>query len=93
MAGSGVLGTAPGANPNTPARLDAGRALQLSVEPQSGAGNAPSVVVRVEASVGNTRMSTTLVLDPDAGLDLAMRLVGCVVRLRKLEIGETRSGR
>jgi hypothetical protein len=93
MATPGVLGASRGGDPDTAARLDAGMALQLSVETAPGVGNAQFVVVNAKAFVDNGRLDTTLVLHPDAALDLAMRLVGCVGRLRKLEISETRSGR
>jgi hypothetical protein len=93
MASSGVLGASRGGDPDTATLLDAGTALQLSVETAPGVGNAQFVVVNAKAFVDNARLDTTLVLHPDAALDLAMRLVGWVGRLRKLEIGETRSGR
>jgi hypothetical protein len=52
-------------------------------------GNAPFVVVHARASGDGARLGITLVLGPDAALDLAMRLVGCVGHLRKSEMGET----
>jgi hypothetical protein len=52
-------------------------------------GNAPLVVVNAKAFGDDARLSITLVLAPDAALDLAMHLVGCVGRLRKLELGES----
>jgi hypothetical protein len=93
MATPDVLGASRGRDPDTATRRDAGMALQLSVETAPGVGNAQLVVVRANAFVDHARLNTTLALHPDAALDLAMRLVGCVGRLRKLEIGETRSGR
>jgi hypothetical protein len=89
MATSGGLGTSPGGNPNSAARLDAGTALQLSVETERGVGNAPFVVMHARASGDDARLDITLVLGPDAALDLGMRPVGCVGRLRKSEMGET----
>jgi hypothetical protein len=89
MPTSGVLGTSPGGNRYVAAHLDARQALQLSVETERTVGAAPFVVVRAKAFGEDAPLGTTLVLDPDAALDLAMRLVGCVVRLRKLEISET----
>jgi hypothetical protein len=89
MATSGVLGTSLGGNRYIAAHLDAGQTLQLSVKPERRVGNAPFVVIHAHAFGDDARLGTTLVLDPDAALDLAMRLVGSVVRLRKLEIGET----
>jgi hypothetical protein len=89
MATSGVLGTSPGGNSYIAASLDAGQALQLSVETERSGGNAPFVVIHANAFGDDARLGTTWVLDPDATLDLAMRLVGSAVRLRKLEIGET----
>jgi hypothetical protein len=88
MATLRVLGTSPGGNRYIAAHLDAGQALQLSVETERSVRNAPFVVIHAKAFGDAARLGTTLVLHPDAALDLAMRLVGCVVRLRKLEIGE-----
>jgi hypothetical protein len=68
-------------------------ALQLSVETERRVGKAPFVVVHAKAFGDDARLATTLVLDPDAALDLAMRLVGCVGRLRKSETAETTSER
>jgi hypothetical protein len=89
MATSGVFDTSPGGNSYIAAHLDAGQALQLSVKTERSVGNAPFVVIHANAFGDDARLGTTLVLDPDAALDLAMCLVGCVVRLRKWEIGET----
>jgi hypothetical protein len=89
MATSGVLGTSPGGNRYIAAHLDAGQALQLSVETERSVGEAPLVVVHPKAFGDEAGLGTTVMLDPDAALDLAMRLVGCVVRLRKWQIGET----
>ena len=82
-------GTSPAAHPDTAAHLDARTALQLSVEIEPGAGTAPSVVVNARTFADDARLGITLVLDPDAALDLALRLVGCVGRLRKSQTGET----
>jgi hypothetical protein len=46
-----------------------------------------ALVVNAKAFVEAARLDTTLVLKPDAALDLAMRLIGSVGRLRKLEMG------
>ena len=58
-------------------------ALELSVGTEPGV-----VVVNAKAFVEDAGLGTTLVLNPDAALDLAMRLIGSVGRLRKLEMGE-----
>ena len=59
-------------------------ALELSERTEPGV-----VVVDAKAFVEDAGLGTTLVLNPDAALDLAMRLIGSVGRLRKLETGET----
>jgi hypothetical protein len=69
--------------PNIAAQADVATALELSVGTEPGV-----VVVNAKALVEDARLGTTLVLNSDAALDLAMRLIGCVGRLRKLEIGE-----
>ena len=58
-------------------------ALELSVRTEPGV-----VVVNAKAFVEDAGLSTTLVLNPDAALDLAMRLIGSVGRSRKLEMDE-----
>jgi hypothetical protein len=78
-----VLGTSPGGKPHIAAQGDAARALELSVGTERGV-----VVVNSKAFVEEARLGVTLVLNADAALDLAMRLIGCVGRLRKLEAGE-----
>jgi hypothetical protein len=77
-----VLGPSPGGDPNIGAQADVATALELSVGTEPGV-----VVVDAKAFGEDARLGTTLVLDPDAALDLAMRLIGGVGRLRKLEIG------
>ena len=59
-------------------------ALELSVRTEPGV-----VVVDAKAFVEDAGLGTTLVLNPDVALDLAMRLIECVGQLRKLEIGES----
>jgi hypothetical protein len=83
MATFHVLGTSPSGSSNIAAQADVATALELSVGTEPGV-----VVVKAETFVEDARLGTTLVLNPDAALDLAMRLIGCVGRLRKLEIGE-----
>jgi hypothetical protein len=83
MATLRVLGTSPSQNTGIAAQPDAATALELNVGTKPGV-----VVVNAETFVEDARLGTTLVLNPDAALDLAMRLIGCVSRLRKLEIGE-----
>jgi hypothetical protein len=78
-----VLGTSPGGTPNIAPQADVARALKLSVGTERGV-----VVVKAKAFVEDARLNTTLVLNADSAIDLAMRLIGCVGRLRKLEIGE-----
>jgi hypothetical protein len=82
MTKSRVLGSSSG-DPNVAEQADMATALELSVETEPGV-----VVVNAEALVEDARVGTTLVLNPDAALDLAMRLIGSVGRLRKLEVGE-----
>jgi hypothetical protein len=77
-----VLGPSLGGDPNMTAQADVATALELSVGTEPGV-----VVVDAKAFGEDARLGTTLVLHPDAALDLAMRLIGCVGRLRKLEIG------
>ena len=83
MTTSRVLGSSPGGNPNIAGQADMATALELSVRTEPGV-----VVVNAKAFVEDARVDTTLVLNPDAALDLAMRLIGSVGRLRKLETGE-----
>ena len=78
-----VLGSSPGGNPNDAGQADMAPALELSVDTEPGV-----VVVNAKAFVDDAGLGTTLVLNPDAALDLAMRLIGSVGRLRKLEISE-----
>ena len=78
-----VLDTSPGGNPNIAAQADMATALELSVGTEPGV-----VVVNAKAFVEDARVGTTLVLNPDSALDLAMRLIGSVGRLRKQEMGE-----
>jgi hypothetical protein len=78
-----VLDTSPGGNPSIAGQADMTTALELSVRTEPGV-----VVVNAQASAEDARLSTTLGLNPDAALDLAMHLIECVGQLRKLEIGE-----
>ena len=83
MTVSRVLGSSPSGNPNIDRQADMATALELSVGTEPGV-----VVVNAKAFVEDARVDTTLVLNPDAALDLAMRLIGSVGRLRKLETGD-----
>jgi hypothetical protein len=83
MVTSRMLGTSPSGNPGIATQADVAPPLELSVGTEPGV-----VVVNARASVEDACLGTTLVLNPDAALDLAMRLIGGVGRLRKLEIGE-----
>jgi hypothetical protein len=76
-----VLDTSPGGNPSIAGQADVETALELSVGTEPGV-----VVVNAKALVEDAGVGTTLVLNPDAALDLAMRLIGSVGRLRKLEM-------
>ena len=71
MTVSRALGSSPSGNPNIARQADMATALELSV------GTEPGVVVgNAKAFVEDARVDTTLVLNPDAALDLAMRLIG-----------------
>ena len=83
MTVSRVLGSSPGGNPNIAGQAEMATSLELSVGTEPGV-----VVVNAKALVEDARVDTTLVLNPDAALDLAMRLIGSVGRLRKQEMGE-----
>jgi hypothetical protein len=76
-----VLGVSPGGNPNIAAQADAATALELSVGTEPGV-----VVVNARGFAEDARLDTTLVLNPESALDLAMGLIGSVGRLRKLEM-------
>jgi hypothetical protein len=78
-----VLGPSPGGKPNIGAQAEVATALELSVGTEPGV-----VVVNAKAFVDDARVNTTLVLNPDAALDLAMRLIGSVGRLRKLGMAD-----
>jgi hypothetical protein len=63
-----VLGTSPSGNPDIDRQADMATALELSVGTEQGV-----VVVNAEAGLEDARLRTTVVLNPDAALDLAMR--------------------
>jgi hypothetical protein len=75
-------GIRPG-NPPIPAHIDNLQSpLELSVEPDAQGG---MVVVTASLHLGASLPAMTVVLSTDAALDLALRLIGGVTRLRRLE--------
>jgi hypothetical protein len=81
----GCAGTMPGirpGNPPIPAHMDNLQSpLELSVEPDAQGG---TVVVTASLHLGAALPAMTVVLGADATLDLALRLIAGVTRLRKL---------
>jgi hypothetical protein len=82
--GPGCAAPAPGirpGNPPIPAHIDNLQSpLELGVEPDVQGG---MVVVTASLHLGASLPAMTVVLSTDAALDLALRLIGGVTRLRR----------